>query len=193
MQLLRDHDILDWPVWASFDAKVEDYRAYVKQRMVDLHASLWRKQLEIPSSRKGPSKHPPYLALESSPGRIRGVLKLLDLHACSEILLRHWCRLRCGLFLLSHLRGKESAAIYQDCIFCGSCTAKPIIHCLSQCRHWDGWRTRFCKSACIVPADSHQLFTLKVMSLDLDRESLVVAIAWASALDSGAHEFWLSQ
>ena len=185
--LLVDSDILDWPAWATSGSTLELYVVYVKAVLFEKHALSWRSKVACHSCT------PPYRVLADVPGVVRGFIKSLEPPAATELVVRHWCRLRCGLVLLMHLGGRASGAKYQDCIFCGQCMSKPTIHYLSLCTHWSSHRAEFSSVTGLVLADYHQQFCVRCLSTELDSASFIIAADWVADIDKGAGLFWASR
>ena len=181
---LQTHGVPDWPAWGNGSATLDDYCRHVKSILCDAYASSWNATVRCHSM------HPPYSSFESSPGEVVGFARRMDLDCRLSLMVRHWCRLRCGLPLLSHLRGRESAARYQDCVFCGQSTRKPVIHCVAICPHWCVQRTAFSAEVALTPSDSHLDFTARFLSRELSRSALEIVLEWAAAIDIGANTFW---
>ena len=183
-RMWTDCGIRDWPAWATAGSTLGQYGQYVKALLQERHAVVWRRRVARHSCT------PPYLVLCDAPGGVPHFVKSLGLPVATEIQVRHWCRLRCGLVLLMHLGGRASGAIYQDCIFCGQCTRKPTIHCRSLCPSWPAQRLLLSEAFAMEPGDSHQKFAVKCLSTDLCYGSFIIMAAWAADIDNGACRFW---
>ena len=166
---------------------MECYRIYVKGILRSTYAAKWKAGVQMHSM------HPPYAGFVVLPGEVVGFIRSLDLDCGKDLSVRHWCRLRCGLPLLMHLGGRASGARHQDCIFCGQCTAKPLIHCIAICPHWHKQRLAFSASVGMVPMHSNLDFTVKWLSIGLNRSTLGIVVGWAADIDRGAHNFWKSR
>ena len=119
--------IMDWPQWSNPDSTVCQYRVYVKEVL----ERYCMDELRIGIGRH--SQRLPYYVLESEPGRTPIVLRGQELPVDIACLVRHWCRLRCGLIVLRHLSGRECDAQHQSCVFCVATTAHPLVHCMALC------------------------------------------------------------
>ena len=181
---LQSAGITDWPDWATPGSTHEQYATYVKGVLRDRYVRIWREGVA------SHSVSPPYYVLEAGPGRLPGYLKSLDLPVSVELQSRHWCKLRCGLILLVHLGRRASKAKYQDCIFCGQCTSKPTVHCMSLCPSWRVLRQEFSNVVGLSPGDSHQLFASRCLSTCLESASLQIVVRWAAEIDVRAQQFW---
>jgi hypothetical protein len=125
-----------------------------------------------------------------SPGAVVKCLWALDLDSGTAMLVRQWCRLQCGLPRLCHLGGRASAARYRDCIFCGHCVKKPVIHCIGLCPHWHEYRMKYCAAAHLVPSDSYLNCTVGWMSRAQDKAVMEIVFEWAAAIDIATNRFW---
>ena len=184
LQLLHSRGVLDYPTWVGSGATLEEYRAYVKSVLGAGYAERWYL---------GVVKHsaePSYSLLGSGPGSSLSILKSFDFPADVEILMRHWCRLRCGLILLVHLGGLERQAKFQECVFCGQVTRKPLIHCLSLCPRWSTFREQLSAATGLTAGDSHVQFAIRCLSAGSDRAALEIAIRWAADIDDASYRFW---
>ncbi len=186
LSVLRAHGVMDWPTWAGAGSTLEEYRAYVVGVLREAFILHWRPCVEKHSM------HPPYSAFEESPGVVLSFCKALQLDAVSEMSLRHWCRLRCGLPLLSHIGGRESGARYQNYIFCEQSTRKPVIHGVAICPHWTMQRQAFSAAVGMSPGDSHINFTQRWLSRIGDKATLAIVLKWAALIDQSAYNFWKS-
>ncbi len=130
--------------------------------------------------------HPPYSGFEEHPGKVVGFVKALDLEADLDLLVAHWCRLRCGIPLLRHQHGREGGARFQDCIFCGKSTGKPVIHCVASCPHWCTHRQRFSAAIGVSPEQSQLSFTVQFLSTGHTKGTMSVVLQWARDIDRGA-------
>jgi hypothetical protein len=183
-QLLKDWSILDWPSWHATRNSLEDYKFYVDKVIGQSFAEAWRSVVDRHRA------HIPYLTLESSPGvgirRWRGV----TLPTETQMSLRSWSRLRCGLLVLAHIGGKESAARYQYCIFCNDCVRNSTVHCLSLCSRWVAFRSVAERWLSSSAQDGAQTFALQCLRSDISVQALEAVAAWASELDNASYAFW---
>jgi len=181
---LAAHAIMDWPSWVGPGRTTDDYSCYVVQTLSQSFKYTWDSVVAKHRA------HIPYYLSESHPGagirRWRGV----DLTTKAQLSLRSWCRMRCGLLVLSHIGGKESDARHQYCIFCHECTRNASVHCLSLCQKWAARRSAAEPVLHLIAADGAQAFALACLRSDMSQQALETLAPWAAELDAASFDFW---
>ena len=122
LSVLTTWSLLDWPAWFTPGASLESYRAYVLRTLSSHHVGRWRDRA---------LKHKaqvPYCQFAEGPGLSIQGWRLLSLPGDTLTNMRSYCRLRCGLLVLRHLRGKKSMALLQSCVFCNIGVRNATVH-----------------------------------------------------------------
>jgi len=135
--------------------------------------------LEVGISRH--SQRLPYYVLEVQPGAIPNVLRNLHLPIEVLCLVRHWCRLRCGLVALRRR---------QSCIFCPASTAHPLVHCMALCPRWATIRHDFLEVEPGRPCETNQQLAVRILGSSLSKQGLCMVVKWAAMIDDEAFQFW---
>ena len=184
--VLEECGIVDWPVWCiSHCPIVEDYCTYVK--------GVLHSRCKVAMAARIAKHHQrlPYDVLNPLQDNIPKLLHSLAMPHEVLMLVRHWCRLRCGLVSLRHMHGRDgSRALHQNCIFCEATTSHPLVHCIALCPRWQLFRADFRLAVPYSSSDRNQEFTRQVLGSNASRDGLIVAIRWAASLDYGASNFW---
>ena len=128
--MLQEHGVPDWIDQATDTTSMAQFQQQVSRGIIVSYRSSWI------TLAKGHTAQVPYTLLESEPGVGMQELKLASLSAHAQLCLRNWCRRRCGLILLRHLRGRMSHARYQDCVFCQDPVRNAAVHVMGICLHW---------------------------------------------------------
>lgn len=184
--LLAKWGILDWSAWSCSPKTLTRYRSYVRTAVAQASISDWQTTVRRHRSSI------PYYEFEASPGLALPRLLSVELSSSSHFKVRSWCRLRCVLLRLAHTRGKFSEVRYQDCIWCGCSTRKPLVHCLSLCSHWCRFRASLERSLGLQACDGHHTFSIRCLRSDIGVQALRTMVEWAADIDSGEHAFWNS-
>lgn len=182
--VLNEWGVSDWPVWSGYPKSAEAYRVYVqgavsRKLLAGWQATIRRHRSSIP-----------YYEFETLPGVALSRLTGAALGCSTHMKVRSWCRLRCGLLRLAHTKGKFLDVRCQDCIFCGLSTRKPLVHCLSLCRHWAQYRGELEVLMGQVAHDGNHNFAIKCLRGDNSLQALVKMVEWAAELDREEFRFW---
>jgi hypothetical protein len=182
--MLRKHSLLDWPQWSTTGRNVAQYREYVKDTLCKAGLAALHEGISRHSQRL------PYSVLEAGPGKVPALLRSLVLPADVSCLVRHWCRLRCGLIVLRHMGGREGNAVHQSCIFCDASSAHPLVHCMALCPRWLTHRTALADVAPGPSGETNQQLAIRTLRSSLTKQGLCIVIRWAAAIDDEAYHFW---
>ena len=185
--------LIDWgvPDWSDLQVPHRSYLTY--KRAVD--AAL--RSTSVAKLREGINRHraqvPYYRVQQTVPLPRASVLRKLlvsDLPWDVLLCVRGWFRLRAGLACLRTLRGRQSMARHQFCIFCGAGVRNATVHCISLCSAWSKLRENFvCTSRLPQPCSSH-ILCLQVLSCSVSSKAFVDAVRLADAIDAGATQYW---
>ena len=178
---------MDWPDWHGCPKSYEAFKDYVRGAVASKTASVWRNAIGC----HGGSI--PYVLLEPMPGLSLCRLNGASLTPGVHMLVRSWCRLRCGLLFLSHSNGQRRRRRYLDCIWCDQSTRNEMVHCLSSCARWHEWRVVLERHLGLVAAHGSQTFASSCLGSDVSQATFESMVMWASAIDQEEAQFWRQQ
>ena len=135
----------------------------------------------------------PYSLYQDWPSNALDEISRMDLPWDVQQKVRSWCELRAGLLRFWHINGKESQAVHQYCIFCGTCIRRnPIKHVLGSCGTWGGRRGRLIETMgwdqCSV--DVLSLHILRVTPQSICFHDL---LDFSHVLANSTHTFWATR
>ena len=178
---------MDWPNWHGCSKSYETFKVYVRDAVGRKVAGEWCSAVRW----RGGSI--PYDVFEPMPGLSLCRWKGASLTPGIHMMIRSWCRLRCGLLFLSHTRGQRRSYKYQDCIWCGQSTRNEMVHCLSSCPRWHGWRAVLEGHLGIVAAGGFQLFARSCLASAVPQTVFESMVSWAAEIDREECQFWCQQ